>query len=267
MHNKTTSQSGFTLVEIAIVLIIVTILLGYTVAMFPIQQELRQYRQANAEMEEIKDALIAFAQVNGRLPCPDTAEGSGAAVNGEEERTEEAFPTLDTCNSIYAFLPAKTLGIQGDFDAISRLLDPWGEPYRYGVSDGSESGDPADNPEDNFVDQNNIKAVGIGGMEGDIFVCNNSTNAATYLTCTAAGTTKVMSKISAIIVSTGKDQGRVSSNIQNENMDNFNNAGQDDRVYVHTQRNDTSGGEYDDVVKWLPTNLLLSKMIEADQLP
>jgi len=37
-------QSGFTLVEIAIVLLIVTILLGYTVALFPRQQQLaRRY--------------------------------------------------------------------------------------------------------------------------------------------------------------------------------------------------------------------------------
>ena len=49
-------QRGFTLIEIAIVLLIVSILLGYTIAFFPIQQELKQYRQANAEMEEIIDA-------------------------------------------------------------------------------------------------------------------------------------------------------------------------------------------------------------------
>ena len=38
------NQTGFTLIEIAIVLLIVTILLGYTVALFPRQQELKQYR-------------------------------------------------------------------------------------------------------------------------------------------------------------------------------------------------------------------------------
>ena len=40
MNTKSFNQSGFTLVEIAIVLLIVAILLGYTVAMFPRQQEL-----------------------------------------------------------------------------------------------------------------------------------------------------------------------------------------------------------------------------------
>jgi prepilin-type N-terminal cleavage/methylation domain-containing protein len=40
----TPSESGFTLVEIAIVLLVVAVLLGYTVALFPKQQELKKYR-------------------------------------------------------------------------------------------------------------------------------------------------------------------------------------------------------------------------------
>ena len=88
-------QQGFTLIEIAIVLLIVTILLGYTIAMFPIQQELKQYRKANAEMEEIIDSLIAFAQINGRLPCPDTDQ-SGGDVDGEEEWNDA---TPDRCKN------------------------------------------------------------------------------------------------------------------------------------------------------------------------
>ena len=45
-------NAGFTLVEIAIVLLIVTILLGYTVALFPRQQELKQYRALNRRWTE-----------------------------------------------------------------------------------------------------------------------------------------------------------------------------------------------------------------------
>ncbi len=75
MNVTGTEQRGFTLVEIAIVLLIVTVLLGYTVAMFPMQQQLKQYRHVESEMESIIEHLIAYAQVNGRLPCPDTSAG------------------------------------------------------------------------------------------------------------------------------------------------------------------------------------------------
>ncbi len=53
MNKFGTDQTGFTLVEIAIVLLIVTILLGYTVAMFPRQQELKQYRAVDRQMDEV----------------------------------------------------------------------------------------------------------------------------------------------------------------------------------------------------------------------
>ena len=258
-------QRGFTLVEIAIVLLIVTILLGYTVAMFPIQQELKQYRQADAEMNEIIDALIAFAQINGRLPCPDTNADVGG-VNGVADGIEEldVSGADDTCHSIYAYLPGKTLGIQGDYDNQNSLLDPWGQPYRYGVS----SDPTVALQQDNFVDRNVIQLVGVGVMRGEIYICASSDNAATYITCGGGGTgSEVASRVAAIVISTGKDQGNVASTNQAENTDNFDNTSASDRVYVSTTRSDAGGSEFDDVVKWLPTNLLLSKMIEAGQLP
>ena len=79
---SSTRQSGFTLVEIAIVLLIVTILLGYTVALFPRQQELKQYRAVEKEMDELIEAIIGFAQVNGRLPCPAVPNSGGDELGG-----------------------------------------------------------------------------------------------------------------------------------------------------------------------------------------
>ena len=82
MNSKSGIQQGFTLIEIAIVLLIVTILLGYTVALFPRQQELKQYRAVNAEMDRVIEAIVGFAQVNGRLPCPATPTSGGSELGG-----------------------------------------------------------------------------------------------------------------------------------------------------------------------------------------
>ena len=117
-------QQGFTLIEVATVLLIVGILLGYTVALFPRQQELKQYRAVDAEMDRIMEALVGFAQVNGRLPCP-----SNPASGGNEDPGGDA-----ECTHFGGFVPVNTLGLTGRLNQDALLMDPWGNPYRYYVS-------------------------------------------------------------------------------------------------------------------------------------
>ena len=137
------NQAGFTLIEIAVVVLIVSILLGYAVAMVPVQQELRQYRDADRDLDVIVEHLIGFAQVNGRLPCPDTSgdvNGTGAGVIDGAEDTDDlldnvtgaggADGTPDSCKSFYGFLPTRTIGITGDIDDAGALIDPWSRAYR-----------------------------------------------------------------------------------------------------------------------------------------
>jgi prepilin-type N-terminal cleavage/methylation domain-containing protein len=243
---------GFTLIEIAIVLIIVTILLGYTVAMVPVQQELKQYRKANAEMDRILDALYAFAQVNGRLPCPDDI----FAPDGLENPSGGA----PGCTRWYGYIPTKTLGLDGKLDNNFSLLDPWGSPYRYQVT----SDDTAANGGD-FVITDDIKNVGITNVSPDLSVCitNGPVNAA-QTACPGGAVATVASNIPVVIISLGKDRGLVNSDIQRENTDNASFAG--DRIFVKASRSDASGAEYDDIVKWISPNTLYSKMIDAGQL-
>jgi len=111
LANIRTDQSGFTLIEIAIVLLIVTILLGYTVALFPKQQELKQYRAVEQEMDDVIAAIIGFAQVNGRLPCPSIPNSAGA---------EDGGGSAD-CNNYGGFVPVNALGITGRLNVDSLL--------------------------------------------------------------------------------------------------------------------------------------------------
>jgi prepilin-type N-terminal cleavage/methylation domain-containing protein len=121
---KNSTQTGFTLIEIAIVLVIVSILLGYTVAMLPRQQELKQYRAVKQQMDEVIEAIVGFAQVNGRLPCPAYPNSSGL----------EAINVGVGCLQYGGFVPVNTLGLAGRLNADSLLQDPWGNPYRYYVT-------------------------------------------------------------------------------------------------------------------------------------
>ncbi len=268
------NQKGFTLIEIAIVLLIVTILLGYTVAMFPVQQELKRYREANAEMNAIIDSLIGFAQVNGRLPCPDTAVDSDANVNsidGEEDRLDlvnnvtgagPADGADESCEVFYGFLPSGTLGMTGKINANGQLQDPWGNAYRYAISDVNFT--PA-LPLIDLVVPNEIRNEGLSNVAPDLFVCDDSPNLGNHLNC-PAGTNQVVGNVAVVIISLGKNATLAGSNIQAENTDDFDD-GTNDKVYISAPRNDTAGAAYDDIVKWISPNLLFSKMIEADQLP
>ena len=130
MNKFGTDQTGFTLVEIAIVLLIVTILLGYTVAMFPRQQELKQYRAVDRQMDEVMEAIIGYAQVNGRLPCPAQPDDAGL-----EDILKDLADVVIGCTTYAGFVPVNTLGLNGRINVDSLLGDPWGNPYRYYVTD------------------------------------------------------------------------------------------------------------------------------------
>lgn len=257
-------QRGFTIIEIAMVLLVVSVLLGYTVAMFPVQQELKQYRKVNAEMQGIMDALTGFAQVNGRLPCAD----------GDNDGLEDWPGGVADCVSWFGNVPARTIAFDGNYSQAGVLVDPWGTPYRYQVS-AFDSGIPADLVGD-FTISNGMRAAGIPGLTPaplttpHLQVCNiqpAAHSAATPNDDTACdANTDVVTNVVAVLVSLGKDRAAVvanTSDIQSENLDNS----LTDTVFVSTTRNDSTDNKFDDVVKWLSPSVLFSKMIAADQLP
>jgi prepilin-type N-terminal cleavage/methylation domain-containing protein len=249
-------QQGFTLIEIAIVVLVVGILLGYTVALFPVQQDLKRSRQVDRELDQIIEQLVAFAQVNGRLPCPDSSAGAGV-IDGVEDKL------VDDCEAFFGFLPARTIGMNGRFNAQGVLVDPWGTGYRYAVSDFDVA--PADGKIE-LVSPNGIRNAGIAAVQPDLFVCDGSAVVGNNLDCTTVTGARVVGNVAAVIISLGKDAGNIASNIQTENTDDFHD-GANDKVYIFSTRSEVAGAEFDDVIKWIPSNQLFSKMIEAGQLP
>jgi len=290
--DKQTNQSGFTLVEIAIVLLIVTILLGYTVALFPRQQELKQYREVDRKMDEVIAAIIGFAQVNGRLPCPAIPDSAGI----------EDFDTIneDGCDNFGGFVPVNTLGLVGSLNADSLLLDPWGNPYRYYVT---ESDFDLDGLSD-FTTPNEIRNVGLVDLDDDGFIDLDGQ----FVICDQAGATPndhcnapanfVFGDDTApgppyagapfVIVSHGKDWAEPdpsvvgADQIENRGIKETGDAGMPPNGPTTNDYwlKDVSAGEttfvrritgfaddFDDVVKWVSPNILYSKMIEAGQLP
>ncbi len=119
-------QTGFNLIEMAIVLVIVGVLLGGLITPLTTQYETSKRIGVDTTLQDIHDALLGFAAANGRLPCPATAASNGLA---------DPNVATNACTTDHGFVPVRTLGLHGTVDANTLLLDPWLNRIRYSVSD------------------------------------------------------------------------------------------------------------------------------------
>ncbi len=109
---------GFTLVEMAVVLVIVGLLLSAFLTPLSAQLDQSRNAQARRDLQEIKEALLGFVVVNSRLPCPDT-DGNG---------TDDGCANTNVTSSTGGNLPWADLGLKS--------TDPWGRHYQYRVNNG-----------------------------------------------------------------------------------------------------------------------------------
>jgi len=113
------SQKGFSLIELAVVLVIIGTLIGSFIGTLGSRIDTTRRNETRDQLEEIKIALYGFAmsQVNPRLPCPDTDnDGVENPVGGG----------VCTAEMTRGGLPWQTLGIQRG--------DAWGSNFSYWVN-------------------------------------------------------------------------------------------------------------------------------------
>ena len=137
---------GFTLVEMALVLLILGLLLGGLVSPLTASREAVALHERDALLREAEEALVGFALVHRRLPCPD---GGGDGL--------EDYP----CATGAAEIPWRDLGLRRGG------ADPWGGVLRYGVSGG-------------FVERIEL------GSNGTLKVCEEATCATRLATAVPA---------------------------------------------------------------------------------
>jgi prepilin-type N-terminal cleavage/methylation domain-containing protein len=94
--NKPFSQKGFTLIEMAFVLVIVGILVGLGAQLLPMLVKQNKLKDDRMFVKEVRTAIIGYALATGRLPY------ASANINGSE-----------TTNRLNGYLPWVTLGING----------------------------------------------------------------------------------------------------------------------------------------------------------
>lgn len=237
------SQDGFSLVEMAIVLVIVGLLLGGLMMTLGAQQKVQQAQETRRLLSQAREALFGFAMQTGRLPCPaDPALASGVALAGLEQ---DDTPT-GCSGGQTGVLPWATLGLPE--------TDAWGRRFTYRVS-ASMSRD-AWNPAD-CVPPTAPTAPTVFAL------CSVADN---DVDTTAAPPVSLASDVPAVIVSHGPNgfgaslpTGAVLGGATGGELSNSDG----DALFVDGEPTDA----YDDMITWLSTPVLMNRMVQSGRLP
>ena len=117
---------GFSLIEIAIVLMVLGFLIGNLLYPLARKVENDKIKLTQYYLEEIKQALLGYVVLHGCLPCPVLDANK---ATGQENRVIKIDICSQPCSSSVneGFLPWLDLGV-GRYDA-------WGSLFRYRVKE------------------------------------------------------------------------------------------------------------------------------------
>jgi len=143
---KSKASKGFTLIELAVALTIVALVIGGLAVPMSKRLAEQQYMDTQATIDKAMDALVGYAILNRRLPCPDVSiaaadnrdgfediAGSAGAITGcsigiAGTATNAANYHSDPDGVSWGDLPWQTLGL-----AAPNNVDAWNNRLRYAV--------------------------------------------------------------------------------------------------------------------------------------
>lgn len=232
---------GFSLVELAVVLVIVALLTSGIMISLSAQQDLRQVADTQRQLSDIKESLLGFAAAYGRLPCPAKSDiATGQANAGKED-----------CTQGTGVLPWIDLGLAE--------TDAWGRRFTYRAT-GSFRDPIADNtvsPPASCTELPTLASFALCS-QGNITVSD--------------GTATIADNLPVIVVSHGRNgRGAYLANgtqippapggDEEENSDN-------NATFVsHPAAGQGGANEYDDMATWVPLGILLNRMVAVGKLP
>lgn len=227
-------ERGFTLIELAIVLFVITLLLGGMLT--PLGQQIaeRQTGETRRAMDAASTALVGYAlrhrklDETGHLPCPDmrAREPAGVPNDGQEDRRSDGRCVVQAGN-----LPWLTLGLAES--------DAWGNRLGYAVAPDWASAPTA--------------------RSELLHICRD----------TRCGTPLLAA---AVLISHGRNGFGATNSTGGENLPPANpeereNANGDKRFIMHPARaGDRPGGEFDDLTLPLSPDWLWGRLCDPASL-
>lgn len=231
-------QHGFTLVEMAIGMLVIALLLGSILVPLSTQVEQRKINETQKALDEVREALLGFAITHDHFPCPDV----------DNDGLENFVVVTGLCTGEEGNLPWATLSTPG--------ADSWGNRFRYRVSPEFARRAPA----------------GLFTLTTDVAtalqVCPTAACAVMLTTNTVADSPP------AVVLSHGRNGFGAMNSFTNTlnpaptSADELENADIDARFASHVVTERTSAaGEFDDVVVWVSRPVLFNRMVAAGKLP
>jgi prepilin-type N-terminal cleavage/methylation domain-containing protein len=169
------NEEGFTLIEIAIVMVIIGLLAGGGVSLMGMLSERKARNETSSYLEEAKTSLISFARINGRLPWADgNGDGNedvGTSVGWFPYKTLRYRPTdsnkrvirYEINSNLGSDRPSSCSALRGGLSGSPLVVD----------SDGSSTAFPiaailvSAGPKDADGDGNVFDDVTTGAHQGD----------------------------------------------------------------------------------------------------
>lgn len=254
---------GFTLIELSVVVMVVALLLGSLLVPLTTQVEQRNVSETQKRLQEVRDALIGYAIVNGRFPCPAVSTGASTDT-GTEAFAGGGTKSNGQCATFNnGFVPGATLGLS-NLDSQGFVVDAWGlqqNRIRYAIADTTASG-----IQHLFTAFNGMRASAIINASGGGVTFLNVCSASPAGTAPFAGCANAQQTLSSeavfIVYSVGKNAatGGGTSADEAANLDG-------DAVFVSRTNYSQAAGEYDDLMLWTSRPALVGQLAAAGQLP